>query len=232
MKQIRKYAVCLLIAILLAGAFSPATAEASLSKPANCRFTRWNNKSFTACRVSWKKSSGASYYEIEWTWMDGSNFQHRYQYGKYNVLDITGLKSNRIYKVRVRALKTSAKGKIQAYSSWSNTAFITPLPKKVKQTLKSSRRVKLSWDKIHSARGYKVYMTTKPTGTWHLVKTTEKKSSATSVTISKYRGSRLSKNKRYYVRIVPRVKSGGKYRSVHVPSGFYQGGFILRTVKK
>ena len=232
MKRIQRLAACLLIALLLAGTFTVTDAEAALKAPGNCRFTRWNDKNYTSCRISWNKVSGADYYEIGWSHTDGSHYQHRYQYGKYNVLDMTGLPYNRIIKVQVRAIDTNSKGKIKGYGAWSNVAYITPLPRKLTLKLKSSGKVKLSWTQIHSARGYQVYMTTKPTGKWYLVKTTAKKSSANSVTISKYRGSKLKKNTSYYVRIVPRLKSGGKYQSIYVPNGYYQGGFHMKTVMK
>ena len=232
MKRIQQFAASLLIVLLIVGAFAVTDAEAALKKPGNCRFTRWNNKNYTACRISWDKVSGADYYEIGWSRMDGSHYRHRYQYGKYNVLDMTGLPNDRIIKVQVRAIDTNSKGKIKAYGAWSNTAYITPLPRKLTISLKSSGKVKLKWTQIHSARGYQVYMTTKPTGKWYLVKTTAKKSSANSVTISKYRGSKLKKNTSYYVRIVPRLKSGGKYQNIYVPKGYYQGGFHMKTVKK
>ena len=233
MKTIRRLAACFLIAVLLAGTFTVTSAQAALKKPANCRFTRWNNNSYTACRISWDKVSGADYYEIGWSYLDGNKYQHRYQYGRYNVLDMKGLSNTHIYKVQVRAIDTDGKGNVKAYGSWSNTAYITPLPRSIKSTLKSSgSKVKISWSKIHSAHGYEVYMTTKPTGKWYKVKTSGSKSGSTSVKISKFRGSKLKKNTRYYVRIVPRVKVSKKYQTVYVKSGFYQGGYILSSVKK
>ena len=211
MKRIQQFAASLLIALLIVGSFAVTDAEAALKAPGNCRFTRWNDKNYTSCRISWDKVSGADYYEIGWSRTDGSHYQHRYQYGKYNVLDMTGLPYNRIIKVQVRAIDTNSKGKIKGYGAWSNAAYITPLPRKLTLKLRSSGKVKLSWT---------------------LVKTTSKKSSANSVTISKFRGSKLKKNTSYYVRIVPRLKSGGKYQSIYVPNGYYQGGFHMKTVMK
>lgn len=238
MKKLKRLAACLLIALLLAGTFSVTSTEAALSKPANCRFHSWRlNPStekldFTACRVAWNYVSGADYYEIIWNRTDGGGKTYRrYQYAKYNVLDITGLSSNHVYKFRVRAIKyNSSKTKISGYSGWSNLAFITPLPRTATFSLKGSSKVKASWNRIYSATGYNVFMATSPTGRYYKVNTTAAKSTATSATITKFRGSNLKRYQNYYVRIVPRLKSGGKWQTVASPSNYYQGGFYIRVV--
>lgn len=232
--KLKRLAAGLLIALLIAGTCNVTSAEAALARPTNCRFVRWNNYSFTSCRVGWKKVAAADYYEIKWSYRDGSNYNHRYQYSSYAILDITGLNSKRIYKVQVRALKVNNSGSITAYSSWSNIAYITPLPHTATGTLTGSNKnkVKVTWNTIAGCNGYKVFVTTNPSGTWYLNQQT-KKAGARTVTISKYRGKKLAKYTNYYVRIVPKRIQGGKQQKVPVPaSDYWLYRFYIYTVTK
>lgn len=227
MSRLKRLAASLLIALLLAGTFSVTNAEAAVSKPANCRFQRWNNSSFTGCRIAWNYVSGADAYEIIWNRTDGGgSVSRRYQYPEYNVLDITGLASNRVYKVRVRAIKY-VNGK-RTNSAWSNLAFITPLPTKLslrRSGSGSTRKVIASWNQIFSSAGYHVFLSTSAKGTYSRVVTTQARYSANSTILTHYRGGRFKTNQNYYVRVVPRIKVAGTYRNAPVPAGYNLGYF-------
>lgn len=222
-RKLRHLTAGLLIVFLLAGIIPVTTAEAAVKKPANCRFVSWKNSSFTSCRVAWDKVSGlggSDYYEIRWTHTDGSSYHHRYQYSSINVLDIKNLSPGHIYKVAVRTVKTNGKA-ITGFSSWSNTAFITPMPTSIslKLTDRKKRHVKIGWNKIQGASGYAIWLATSPAGKWTLHQSV--KSGRLSAAVTNYKKGRLKTNFYYYVRIFPLPPGKGKTASLPVPSVSY-----------
>ena len=119
------------------------------------------------------------------------------------------------------------------YSPWSNVVFITPSPAKLttKNVSPSSKNLKMniSWNIVYGCNGYNVFITTNPYGTWYWNQSTFTKANATSAVITKYRGSKLKKNTRYYVRIVTRRQRNGVFCTVPMPaSNTYIGSFIIK----
>ncbi|HAL60678.1 MAG: fibronectin type III domain-containing protein [Sarcina sp.] len=230
--SIKRFAAGLLIAVLLVGTFSVTNAEAALPKPGNARFVKWNNSKFTSCRIAWNTVSGADYYEIVWTYTDGSHWNHRYQYNSYNYIDITGLDYNHVYKAQVRSLKMNG-DVITDKSSWSNSVYITPWPRSIKGSLKGESDVRLSWNKISGSSGYNVFLATNPNGTWRWNQSTDTTATATSAHVKKYSGSKLKTYQNYYFRIVTRRKQNGSFVSVPTPyDGYYSGRFYLYVSMK
>ena len=132
--------------------------------------------------------------------------------------------------IKVRSFLWLAGGKV--YSSWSNLAFITPSPTKLTAKNTSSGnnlKMNISWNIIYGCNGYNVFITTNPNGTWYWNQSTSTKANATSAVITKYRGSKLKKNTRYYVRIVTRRQRNGVFCTVPMPSNnAYTGSFIIK----
>ncbi len=154
--SIKRFAAGLLIAVLLVGTFSVTNAEAALPKPGNARFVKWNNSKFTSCRIAWNTVSGADYYEIVWTYTDGSHWNHRYQYNSYNYIDITGLDYNHVYKAQVRSLKMNG-DVITDKSSWSNSVYITPWPRSIKGSTDTTATATSAHVKKYSGSKLKTY---------------------------------------------------------------------------
>ena len=118
------------------------------------------------------------------------------------------------------------------YGPWSNLAFITPSPTKLTYKNKSTGKnlkASISWNIIYGSNGYNVFLTTNPNGTWYWNQSTATKATETSAEITKYRGAKLKKNTRYYVRIVTRRQRNGVFCTVPMPkSSTNIGSFIIK----
>ena len=126
--------------------------------------------------------------------------------------------------------KNTASGKV--YSPWSNVSFITPSPTKLTYKNKGTSnnpKAYISWNIIYGCNGYNVFLTTNPNGTWYWNQSTPTKATATSATITKYRGSKLKKGTKYYVRIVTRRKQNGVFCTVPMPAKNTNiGSFVVK----
>ncbi len=222
MKTLKRLAAALLLACLLAGSFSVTKAEAAIAKPTGVRFIKWNNSTCTSCTMRWNAVKGASAYQV---WCGFGNGSHAVT---GNVTSpgavMKGLEHNHVNYFKVRALKKNSKGKVVSRSAWSASVALVPLPTTIKlKTSGSSYPIaKFSWNKITgSTGGYRVYMTTNPSGKWYAVSTTAKKSTANSAKITRFRGKRLQFRKNYYVRIATRHKVNGKIVETKLPGSYY-----------
>ena len=204
------------------------TVNKTLKKPGNCHFTKWNNKQFTGCRISWNKVDGAEGYQTILSWTDGSHSSQTIV--KPNVLyrDCTVV-SNHVSQMKVRAFYT-ANGK-RVYGPWSNIEYITPSPAKITAqnvSKGSNLKMKISWKPVYGCNGYNVFITTNPNGKWSWNQSTSTNAMSTSAVIEKC-GGKLKKNTRYYVRIVTRRKRNGVFCTVPMPaSNTYTGSFIIK----
>ena len=206
---------------MLVGSLSFTSAEAALKKPGNCRFVGWWNPSFTSCVIQWNAVLGAEGYEVRVSYTDGS---HASYYETNNTGGrIPDLAYNHVYQAQSRAYITNRNGK-RSYGAWSNLVFITPFPRNVKVSSPAksiSPKLNVKWNTIYGSSGYNVFMTTNPKGTWYWNQSTSKKATATTATITKYRGSKLKKYTTYYIRVVTRRKRNGVFCTVPAPSNSY-----------
>ncbi len=205
------------------------TVNKVLKKPGNCHFVKWNNAKYTSCRIGWIKVDGAEGYETLLSWTDGSHASRTIT--KSNVLyrDCT-VHPQHVSQMMVRAFYTL--NGIRKYSPWSNVEYITPSPTKltVKNTSSGTNlKMNISWNIIYGCNGYNVFLTTNPNGTWYWNQSTSTTANSTSAVINKYRGSKLKKNVRYYVRIVTRRQRNGVFCTVPMPAvNTYIGSFIIK----
>lgn len=107
----------------------------------------------------------------------------------------------------------SYKATISAYTTINGKKYTSPvtttycLPNPTTKTCRiSSSKLKLKWQKVTGATGYDIYISTTYNSGYKKVKSV--KSSATSVTISKFKGKKFSSKKRYYVIIEAKKKVG------------------------
>ena len=205
------------------------TVNKVLKKPGNCHFVKWNNAKYTSCRIGWNKVDGAEGYETLLSWTDGSHASRTIT--KSNVLyrDCT-VHPQHVSQMMARAFYT-LNGQ-RKFGPWSNVEYITPSPTKltVKNTSSGTNlKMNISWNIIYGCNGYNVFLTTNPNGTWYWNQSTSTKATATSAAITKYRGSKLKKNVRYYVRIVTRRQRNGVFCTVPMPAAnTYIGTFIIK----
>lgn len=222
-KTLKRLASALLIAALISTSVFVTPAEAAgLSAPRNCHFIRWLNNSFTSFRVGWDLVPGANKYEVELAYADGTNVSYWLSSKSYATISLSN--NRRVHKARVRAYKLDSSGNVQKYSNLSNTTFIVPSPTSWSGSMPKKLTAKIKWNRVVGANGYNVFLTTNPKGSWYINKQTSS-SSATSVTINRYRGSKLKFYTNYYVKIVSRRVVGGRYITVPTPTNFYDGSF-------
>ena len=151
--------------------------------------------STSSLKLSWKKTTGASGYEI---------YQYNTSSKKYKKLvtvkgasstsyTVKKLKAATTYRFKVRCYKT-VEGK-NYYSAYSDIIYTATKPVKVtKLTYKSTKNnVTLSWKKSSGATGYIIYRyDTK----------TKKYTKVATVKTNKYTDKKLTKNKTYKYKIV------------------------------
>ena len=205
------------------------TVVPDLKKPGDCRFAKWNNEKYSSCRIAWNKVDYAEGYEALLSWTDGSHASSTIV--KSNVLyRDCSVAVNHVSQMKARAFYT-LNGK-RIYGPWSNLAFITPSPTKLTYKNKSTGKdlkASISWNIIYGSNGYNVFLTTNPNGTWYWNQSTATKATETSAEITKYRGAKLKKNTRYYVRIVTRRQRNGVFCTVPMPkSSTNIGSFIIK----
>ncbi|MBE5882141.1 MAG: hypothetical protein E7289_07555 [Lachnospiraceae bacterium] len=114
-----------------------------------------------------------------------------------------------VYKVKVRA-KSTICGKTYT-TPWSSYGYFFTQPR-VKSVKATNGKLTIKWDKISGATGYEVFVSTKKTTGYKKVKTVSK--SKSSVTIKKFKSSKIKKSKKYYVFVKAIKKVGSrKYTS-------------------
>lgn len=120
------------------------------------------------------------------------------------------------YKYRVRTFVNC--GTKKAYSGWSAFRYVGVTAKVSANG--TSGALKFSWSKVANASGYVVYMSTSENSGYQKVKTTN--ASNRSVSLKKFKGKKLQKNKKYYVRIYAKAKDGKNTVTSEVCwSGYY-----------
>lgn len=150
---------------------------------------------------------------VEW---DGSLFADGYQIQVYknnakkamsNVktsskyVYIKNINNKSFYKVRVRAY-TTVNGQVK-YGDWSSYTWFAQQTN-VDLKFVSSKKLKVSWNKVKGATSYTVYMSTSKNTNYKKVKTLKKR----SYTVTKFKKKKLSIKKRYYVYVVANKKVG------------------------
>lgn len=147
--------------------------------------------------------SGVDGYEIEVYQMKGN--KKVFTAGSWS--NSMTVKRNQAYKYRCRYYVNyngNYNGE-KVYSDWSGYRFFCF---QTANGTKYSNRIKLSWSKVSNAKNYTVYISTSSAGGWKKVKTLGAKS--TGITIRKCGKGKIKKNKKYYVKVVTKLKNGKK----------------------
>lgn len=122
-----------------------------------------------------------------------------------NQATLSKVSNNMVYTVQVRGYVT-VDGK-SYYGDWSDKAYLFTQPM-LKSAKISGSRLKITWNKVNGVTGYDVYVSTKEKSGYKKVKSLSSKKS--SLTISKFKGKKISSKKKYYIYIVGKKKVGKK----------------------
>ena len=134
-----------------------------------------------------------------------------------NTFRVSDLVQGTFYQYRVRTYIDCGVKKI--YSPWSDCRYIG-IPKKVTLDTKSSA-LKFSWSKVAGASKYEVYMSTSENSGYQKIKTA--KAGSRAVSITKFKGKKIKKGKKYYIRIFSYAKVDGKSVKTEAAwSGYYR----------
>lgn len=211
------------------GVKANCTVTVLLPKPGNCRFVKWNNSKYSSCNIAWNKVNGAKGYQTLLSWTNGSHATTRIV--GPNVLNQNcTVAVNHVSQFKVRAYYDTKTGR--KYGAWSNVSYITPSPTKLQKDIweyVNPPQVEISWNIIYGCNGYNVFLTTNPNGTWYWNQSTYQAADETNAYITQYRGAKLKKHTRYYVRIVTRRKRNGVFCTVPMPTKSTNiGSFVIK----
>ena len=151
-------------------------------------------------------------YEVELDAFAGKKYdktiRKSYGYGhSYSkVIDSDAVKMNvkTAYKARVRTYVEMDNGH-KAWSEWSDKTVLVPQPNINTRYYNVSGGVKVSWAKCSGAKSYTLYGSTKDSG-FKKIGTVK----GTSMKVTKIKGSKLKKGKKYYLYVQANVPSGSK----------------------
>lgn len=120
------------------------------------------------------------------------------------------VKNNTAYRYRCRYYNVYEGQRI--YGGWSGYRYFWF--HSVNGKRKKGNRISLSWGKVTNAKNYTISISTSKTGGYKKVKTVSAKT--TKLTIRKCGKKKISRKKKYYVRVVAKAKDGKKVISSDV----------------
>lgn len=184
--------------------------NAIYSMNANSRITSSINNTLTANfslakpKISSVKSSGYDSITLKWNSVTGADSYNVYRAasktGKYSKIGTTestsykdtGLTTGKYYYYKVKAACIT--GSTTTYSVASSYKYTKPIPSKPAVTVSKNAytSLKISWNAIDGATGYKIYRATSKTGKYSYIKTT---------TSTSYINKSLITGKTYYYKV-------------------------------
>ncbi len=184
-----KKTIITLLSILLAVAVVTSVCASAAVKPSAPSVTGANILDSGKNRITWQKSSGASYYRV---------YRSKTKTGGYERVKSTSSLSYTDNAAKVGStyyycVKSVSADKI--VSSTSNKVKITckfPRPAVTLSNVKDSGKIRVRWTAVAGAQGYKVYRATSKTGEYRLIKTT----TSTAMT-----NTSTEAGKRYYYKV-------------------------------
>ncbi|MBR2315882.1 MAG: PepSY domain-containing protein [Clostridia bacterium] len=217
MKKLSKVLSLALAGVLLtsAAALPANAASASLGKVSNVKVTSVDDDEI---KLKWNKVKGASGYQIyvrqgsKGSWRLAETTTKTRDEAD-DLYDATG------YSVKVRAYKNTRSGRV--YGKFSKVIKASTDPDEVQDLSYkkvSSKKIKLSWNAVPGADGYRVYKYNSATGEWDRVAKTSKTSKNVSVSVKGGERFRVRayvdyNDERYYGDASDSVKYVGKSAS-------------------
>lgn len=168
--------------------------------PAKVEKVKASNPTTSSFKVTWAKVENADEYEVAFS-TDGKTWK-KIKTDKTSVT-LKKLKSGKTYKVKVRAIADSVKGK---YSSVATSA--TKVSKVTLSSVKSTKKAmaNVAWKTVTGASGYVVEYSTSKKFSKSTTKTVKVKKGASKKTTLK----KLKSGKKYYVRVKAYKTVNGK----------------------
>lgn len=113
---------------------------------------------------------------------------------------------NSTVSVRLRSYTKTTNGK-KLYSKWSSKTYFMSQAKPKSSYNSATNQLSVKWSKVTGAKKYLVYV---GTSSRSMKKVATVGSGTTSYTFNKINGSSINTNSRYYIKVVPQGKFGGK----------------------
>lgn len=188
------------------GSYTTVKSKVMLQTPMNVKLT---NSSANSLKISWKKVSEASGYEIYYAPSKSQTYKKIKTITSGTTVSYTNknLANGKTYYYKIRAYKTVNGNK--KYSSYCSIISKKVLLAKttLTATTKNKSSIKLSWIKVAGAKNYEIYQATSKKGSYKKIKTT------TSLT---YTDTKLESNKTYYYKVkAVQVISKKTYKSAY-----------------
>lgn len=196
-----------------------SSVNTSKIKPGTPTISKVAKSSTTALKVTWKKVSGASGYELYRATSKNGKYSKVTTIKKGKTVSYTDKKRScgKVYYYKVRAYRTVSGKKYYGSYSPVVSGFTTPgkVSWSTSKITMSTTSVTLKWKKVSEATGYEIFRSTSKNSGYKKVKTISKNS-----TLS-WKNTGLTKNTKYYYRIRAYKKSGkntayGAYSSAYL----------------
>lgn len=176
--------------------------------------------------LSWKKVSGVSGYEIYRSTSKSGKYERvgRVSGAKTTSFEDTTVKAGKNYYYKVRGYKKNSAKEGKGTYSAVQKAWTVKKVEITKTSGTSGNSVKLTWDKVSKASGYRIYRSTKETSGYKLIKEIN---SATTVS---YKDTTVKTGKVYYYQIV----AINKIKGDEIGQGDYSDTLrvpVLKTVE-
>lgn len=209
MKLMKRILAAMLAAIIVAGTFMPAPAQAASRISSGVKFAGWADNAETSCYFSTKRQ-GISAFEYKIFYNSGrlkkkgSSIVYTNSAGTQQICKVEGLTSQSCTFVSIRAKKNGA------WTTWSSKYALVPLFRSdwIKITTnKYTQTTKLSWKKITGTTQYDIYLSTSKDGGWQKVKTT----TGSGVTLNRFNGAKFKSGQTYYFKVIAKKNYNGKW---------------------
>ena len=161
--------------------------------------------SYNSLKISWKKMSGASGYDIYRSAGSTDSYKKiRSLTSAATSFNDTGLKTGEKYYYRLQA-KYKGEGGSTEFSRMSSAAYASPnLNKTSIKTTAGKKQIKLSWKKVYGASGYVIYRATKKNGKYKKVKIIKKSS------VRSWTNKKLKSKRKYFYKVKAYRITGSK----------------------
>ena len=153
--------------------------------------------------ATWNKIEAADGYEYVVRTNTGKVFKKGETGYNWNQFSVNKISNEIIYTVQVRAY-TKING-VKCYGEWSDPGYFFTQPR-ITSIRVANKKMTIKWNKVAGATGYNIYVSTKPRSGYKKVKSVGK--SKSSVTITKFKGKKISAKKTYYVYVATKKKVG------------------------
>lgn len=169
------------------------TTSSTSTKPSTVTGLKQSSNTTSSIKLSWNKASNATGYQVYRATSKTGTYVKVKTISSSSTVNYTntGLSSGKVYYYKVRAVKGSTNGLFSSIATTS-TKCKTPV---VTLSSPKTKTIKVSWNKVTGATGYKVYRATSKNGSYKLVKT------ITSGSTVSYTNSGLTKGKTYYYKV-------------------------------